>query len=157
MSTVRYEMTSKVTFARETDDIQQAHQSMRALGVRHVPVTRNGHVVGILSDRDILLHARLDEQGTLKVPGKKVAEVMTKEVITCRDGDSVADCIDSLLRHRINALPVVDSAGKLLGIVTSTDLLRLLKDKDWEPRQRLPFKWETIPLLKWASAQLSNA
>ena len=141
-------MTAKVVFARETDDIQQAQASMLALSVRHVPVTRNGLVVGILSNRDILLHTEVGPTGGLKVPPKKVQDIMSQPVVTCRKGDSIGSCVESLLRHRISCLPVVNSAGKLLGLVTTTDLLQLLHDEDYEPGREIPFDWDSVPLLR---------
>lgn len=151
MTKVCTEMTRRVSYALETDDIQDTYRAMQALGVRHVPVTRQGRVVGILSDRDILLLAKPSAEGTPVVPSKRVDLVMTKEVVTCREDDSIGSCVDALLRHHIDSLPVVDSAGKLVGILTTTDLLRLLRDRDWEVQKKLPFKWESIPLLtQWA-------
>lgn len=149
MNKVHTEMTSRVVFAKETDDLQQVHQSMRALGVRHVPVTRDGIAVGILSDRDVLRHAQPGKEGHIKVPAKSVQEVMTRELIVCHEEDSLSACADSMLKHQISCLPVVDSKGKLVGILTTTDLLRLIRDRYWEPDKKLPFRWETIPLLHW--------
>jgi CBS domain-containing protein len=154
---VRHEMTTKVVYAREKDDIQQAHQSMRALGVRHVPVTRDKRLVGILSDRDILLHAQIGADGSMKVPSKPIDEVMIKNVVTCRESDTIVHCIDTLLHHRISCLPVVASQGNLIGIVTTTDLLQLLRDRDWEPSNKIPFKWKAIALLDWIGARPLSA
>jgi CBS domain-containing protein len=158
MTRVSSEMTRKVTYALEDDNIERTYQAMRALGVRHVPVTRLGRLVGILSDRDILLHAHPDRHGTVVVPSKPVEAVMTKDVITCHEDEGIGSCVDKLLQHKIDALPVVNSSGKLVGILTTTDMLRLLRDRDWEPKKPLPFKWESIPLLtQWSNWREATA
>ncbi len=53
-----------------------------------------------------------------------VKEVMTAEVITVTTGDSVEKCANLLLEHNISGLPVLDSAGKVAGMVTEGDLIR---------------------------------
>jgi CBS domain-containing protein len=54
----------------------------------------------------------------------KAADIMTKDVITVSDQSCVQDAAMLLLQHRVSALPVVDSAGKLVGIVSEGDLMR---------------------------------
>ncbi|MGB0087487.1 MAG: CBS domain-containing protein [Rhodomicrobiaceae bacterium] len=54
----------------------------------------------------------------------KAADIMTKDVVTVSDQSYVQDAAKLLLQHRISALPVVDSAGGLVGIVSEGDLIR---------------------------------
>lgn len=158
MTQVQSAMTRRVSFAVETDDLRQIYNTMRALGVRHVPVTRDGKVVGMLSDRDFLLHGHPDKDGALVVPAKPVSEVMSAPVVTCSESDTIGGCVDALLAHGIDSLAVVDGAEKLIGILTTTDLLRLLRDSDWRPTQRVPFQWESIPILSaWRAGQPAHA
>ncbi len=135
-------MTRKVTFALETDLVDRVWNAMNALGVRHVPVTRNRKVVGILSDRDILKLAKEDPDGRLKVPSRLVGEVMTKDVFTCHTRSSIGEVAKIFIDKKIDSLPVVHEGGELVGIITTTDLLRLLCEMEGELFRELPFKWD---------------
>jgi len=147
MTRVLTEMTQKVMFAVEEDSLADVWNSMLTLGVRHIPVVRKKQVVGILSDRDVLLLAKKSEGGRLSLPEKAVKEVMTRDVITCGVHDTIGQVAEKMLRERIDALPVVSETGNLIGIITSTDLIRLLQTRDGEILQELPFKWEIRSLL----------
>ena len=100
-------------------------------GVRHVPVVESGTVVGIVSDRDIkgaLLSAATAFEGSEL--GKRVAElragqIMTQPVASIGPMFPVEDAAGLMLSRRISALPVIEH-GHLVGIVTETDILRLL-------------------------------
>ena len=106
---------------------------MRRAGVRHLPVVDGrGTIVGMLSDRDLLREGLLgwgddpgDSRGraSQRVAQSPVESVMTRGVHTCRPGDRLGDIAEQMVRRRIDALPVVDGSGALLGIITSTDLL----------------------------------
>ena len=58
----------------------------------------------------------------------KVKEVMTKNVITIKPETSLKEFASLIKEHRINGAPVVDEAGKLVGVVTMTDMLKILHD-----------------------------
>lgn len=148
MKKVLDEMTRKVMFALETDYLDDVWVTMNALGVRHVPVTRDRKVIGILSDRDILRFSREAKNGEFKVPRRPVGEVMITEVVTCRSFDSIGEVAGIFLKKKIDALPVVYENGELQGIITSTDLLRLLCQNPKELLQELPFLWEPESLIK---------
>jgi CBS domain-containing protein len=147
MTRVVTEMTQKVMFALEKDQLADVWVSMLSLGVRHVPVVREEKVVGIISDRDILLLGRPEKGGKLSLPAKTMEEVMTREVISCGVGDSIGKVAATMVKERIDALPVVTEKGKLIGIITSTDLLRLLQNRDGDLTKELPFRWEVQSLL----------
>ena len=67
-----------------------------------------------------------------------VAEVMTTEVVSVRPETPFKDCVEMIRVHRVGALPVTDQDGRLLGILTESDLLRKqeLKDGPTDPRGR---------------------
>lgn len=147
MTTVSLEMTRKVVYALESDDLAQVFNSMKALGIHHVPVTRDGQLVGILSDRDILIHATKGKYGNVSVPKKKVAEAMSTQVKSCRPQDSIADIADMMLKHHIHAVPVVNDEHFLLGIISTTDLIRLLRTKGVEDWKEIPFTFAKAELI----------
>lgn len=94
---------------------------------RHLLVTgTDGQLRGVISDRDVL---RMLGPGTAYkevLEGVLAGEIMSTDVVTVGPRTPVADAIVSMIDHGISCLPVVD-AGRLLGIVTSTDLHVLLQ------------------------------
>jgi acetoin utilization protein AcuB len=100
---------------------------MRKEGIRHLPVVDDDQLVGILSDRDILLRIT---QATGEQPDADaeplnllVEEVMTRTPITVYETDDVAQVADLMISERIGAIPVVDHAGAVRGIVSTIDLM----------------------------------
>lgn len=87
---------------------------------------RRGKLVGILSERDIVRaiagrgDAALDE---------RVEELMTKEVRTCKPGDSVKDLMQMMTQRRHRHVPVCDEAGDLVGIVSIGDVVKARLDE----------------------------
>jgi CBS domain-containing protein len=112
-------MHRDVMTIEESEDLSTALQLMRWNGVRHLPVVRDERVVGMLSERDVLAHARADEGW--KVQGS-VGEAMSQPVKIAPPHMDPNEAAGILVAERIDALPVVD-AGTLVGIVTSTDVL----------------------------------
>jgi CBS domain-containing protein len=113
-------MSTALLYLHERDSLEQAHLSMRAAGVRHIPVVDSGRrVVGILSDRDIL---RAMAEDTLDRP---VSAAMTREVRTVRPDTPAHEAARVLLEHKIGSLPVVGDDEQLVGIITETDFLRV--------------------------------
>ena len=142
MNKVKGEMTLRVAFVLESDKIDKAFETMKVLNMHHVPVVRDRKVIGMLSDRDILLHAHL-KNGATVVPDKLVSEVMGKRLVMCNPETSIATVAEMMLSQHIHALPVVDKDGKLVGIITSSDLIRILRDGEWLNNSTRPFLFES--------------
>jgi len=94
-------------------------------GVRHVPVVERGRLVGIISDRDIKSALTLSLGPAGPDSCRSAGQIMTREPITIAPMFPVEEAARIMVANRISALPVVDG-GRLVGIVTETDLLRLL-------------------------------
>ncbi len=86
---------------------------MRENGISGIPVTRRGKLVGILTNRDLRFEKNLDQ---------KVEEVMTKELVTAREGVTLDDAKVLLHQHRIEKLLVVNDAFELRGLITIKDI-----------------------------------
>jgi CBS domain-containing protein len=100
------------------DTLAAAQAIMEREGLRQLPVVEDGTLIGILSERDLHAHIGYLER-------TKVDAAMTEAVITLTPGDTAARAAQVLLERKINALPIVD-AGRLVGIVSRSDLLHLL-------------------------------
>jgi acetoin utilization protein AcuB len=101
---------------------------MQSRRIRHLPVVEGDRLVGIVTDRDLrtALPSPLQKEGPAAwevLSGTRVGEVMTKEVISAIPEMPMEDAAEIMLTRRIGALPVVHQ-GKLVGIITVTDVLR---------------------------------
>jgi acetoin utilization protein AcuB len=110
--------TRNLVSVRPDDDLTVAAQIMRWAGVRHLPVLEGTEVVGVLTERDLLRH-RAEAGGQDDGP---VRTFMTRSPEVVSPEDDVASACAQLVARKIGCLPVVDG-GKLVGIVTTTDLL----------------------------------
>lgn len=136
---VRAMMQRHVVCLGPDDSLHEAYELMQEGGFRHIPITEDGVLIGIVSDRDVLLQATQQDRVVL-VPDMPLGDVMTKGVITCATSARLADVADTMVENKIDALPVTDGDGRLVGIVTSTDLLMLMGIRDHDLGQRpLPF------------------
>jgi IMP dehydrogenase len=99
--------------------ISDALEYMRRYRISGVPVTQNGKLVGILTNRDLRFETRTD------VP---ISEVMTKEnLITVPVGTTLEQAEEILHRHRVEKLLVVDDQYMLKGLITVKDIQKKLK------------------------------
>ena len=97
--------------------LRQAEEIMSTYHISGVPITENGKLVGILTNRDI----RFVEEEDYNTP---VSEFMTKidKLVTARVGISARDAKDILQKYRIEKLPLVDEHGILKGLLTVKDI-----------------------------------
>ena len=125
-----------------TRDVVTAHVGQKVSDVRkllsenafhHVPIVSGKKLVGIVSASDILgvsvegvgsdgrsMDAYLDHQFTIE-------DLMNAELRTLPIRSTIADAAEALADGAFHAVPIVDEAGQLLGLVTSTDLIRFLR------------------------------
>lgn len=132
-------MTRRVIVVPPTVTLEDAWDIMSFFRIRHLPVVQDGALLGILSDRDVLLRAAPGGVEP-KVPGAPVADAMSPAPYVCSPTTHVAEIVRTMTERKIDAMPVLDGADQLVGLVTSTDLLLLLIEQD-EARP-LPFQWE---------------
>jgi IMP dehydrogenase len=91
---------------------------MRENGVSGIPVTSKGKLLGILTNRDLRFERNLEQ---------RVEEVMTKKLVTAREGVTIDEAKVLLHRHRIEKLLVVNDAFELRGLITIKDIEKIQK------------------------------
>jgi CBS domain-containing protein len=125
-------MRTNLTTVHHGDAISQVRKLMQETGVHHVPVVSGQNLVGIISWSDILrlsfsdafntderaVDATLDHSITLE-------QVMAREPVTLPETGKIREAAEILARGDFHALPIV-SGQKLVGMVTSTDLIKYL-------------------------------
>jgi len=115
-------MSTVLFLAAPKDTIADASRRMKLHGVRHMPVVDGRRIVGILSEKDILLIESLRNSDPTRV---LVEQVMTQDLYTADPLDSLARVAHEMDERRIGSA-VVARDGQLLGIFTTTDALRVL-------------------------------
>jgi IMP dehydrogenase len=99
--------------------VGEAHALMTRFHISGIPITRDGRLVGILTNRDLRFEDSM---------GRRVSEVMTRErLITAPVGTTLEQARDILARHRIEKLPVVDEEGMLRGLITIKDIEKRIR------------------------------
>ncbi|MDH4361533.1 MAG: IMP dehydrogenase, partial [Nitrospirota bacterium] len=99
--------------------IRDAHHLMSTYRISGIPVTKEGKLVGILTNRDLRFESRLD---------LKVSQVMTKNnLITAPEGTGLEKAQAILHEHRIEKLPVVNDQFELKGLITIKDIQKKIK------------------------------
>jgi CBS domain-containing protein len=126
---VRDIMQRNVVTISAGDTLSTVEDIMTLGGVRHMPVVRSGKLVGVVSQRD-LLRASLSnltdfgsEQRRAFLQGVEIKRVMSAPAVTIDPDAAVKDAARVMAERKIGCLPVVDG-GKLVGILTETDVLR---------------------------------
>ena len=113
-------MTHDVRLLRPDQTISEAAILMAELDSGALPVGDNDRLVGMITDRDIVIRAVA--QG--KSADTKVAEVMSKEMLYCFDTDDIDDVARNMGKAQVRRLPVLNSDKRLVGIVSLGDLAR---------------------------------
>jgi len=85
-----------------------------------VVVNDDGKIVGMVSERDIVLALAASSERAL---ADSIADVMSKRLITCGPDDRLADLMATMTEHRVRHLPVVDQ-GRLVGLISIGDLVK---------------------------------
>lgn len=109
-----------------------ATKILKERGIRHLPVLKNGKLVGIVTDRD-LKKASPSDATTLEahellylLANMKVEEVMTRNPVTVPFHCTVEEAAEIMLHKKISGLPVMDKDGNVIGTLTQADVFKVL-------------------------------
>ena len=129
-------MTKEPITVSKDANILDAMEVMRASKIRRLPIVDNDKLVGIITDSD-LDQAAPSYATTLSkfeanylLTKMKVSEIMTKDVFTVKDSATIEEVALLMYKHKIGGVPVVakDDPKKLVGIITETDIFKILVD-----------------------------
>jgi IMP dehydrogenase len=96
--------------------VAEAKKAMAEYGVSGLLVEEGGKLAGIITRRDITFESNNK---------RKVSEVMTKDVITAKAGTTIEQAKEILNKQRIEKLPVIDDKRRIVGLITSKDILKM--------------------------------
>ncbi len=109
-----------VVSAGPTQTVAEAISLLAAHRIGAVPVLEGGKVIGVFSERDVIVGLASGDTAALR---RTVSEVMTAPAVTVEPGDSVLGALSLMTRRRIRHLPVVQD-GRVIGIVSIGDLVK---------------------------------
>jgi CBS domain-containing protein len=120
-------MTRELACCQTTDSLVRVAQLMKSEDVGAVPVIDAKKLVGMVTDRDIVVKGlaagRSPQDATVR-------EVMTTDVVTCREDEDVSVAVSRMADRKVRRIPVVDRNGMLLGIIAQADIAtRVHRDK----------------------------
>ena len=127
MTTVADVMTRGVRTMTPNDTIVQAAQAMDELNVGVIPVCDGEKLVGMVTDRDIVVRG-VAQQGELG--SMKLTDVMSSHVRCAKEEDDVDRVLSEMAEAQIRRMPVVDGNQRLVGIVTLGDIAAKHADDD---------------------------
>ncbi len=114
--------------------IFDAMEVMRISKIRRLPVMKDGKLAGIVTDRDLQLAAPSPATTLSKYEANylltklKVHEIMAKKLYTVKAGATIEEAALLMYKHKIGGLPVLDDEDNLVGIITETDIFKMLVD-----------------------------
>lgn len=111
-------MTKEVEFCSPNDSVATAAQKMRSIDCGSLPICEGRAVVGIITDRDIVLNVVADGKDSNSVTCQ---ECMTHNVVSCSPDTDVHECARMMAENQIRRIPVVQN-GELVGICAIGDL-----------------------------------
>ena len=128
-----------ITIDVESCCLPKAHKLMMDYNIRRLPVVDgNGRLVGIVTRGDIR-GAQPSKATSLSVwelnyllAQLKVADIMTPDPVTLSENSTIAEAANLMLAHKISGLPVLNNHGDLVGIITESDIFRMVVRHEWQ-------------------------
>jgi CBS domain-containing protein len=134
LSTVEEVMTRDIIAVRPDTSLRTATELMLEHAISGMPVVdEEGRLVGMLSKTDLVRHRLADEDETTvaRLPsgqhlleGTTVEDVMTRQVLTVREGASLCEAAKILVNAGVHRVPVVTGSGALAGLISTSDIVR---------------------------------
>jgi len=128
-------MSTNLITVNLTNNLVDAEKLFSENSIRHIPVVNGDDIIGILSLTDLLRVSFVDTYGsdesdvdTAVYNMLSIEQVMVKNLVSVSSSQTIKEVAGVLAKNEFHALPIVDS-NKLVGIVTTTDLLNYLLEQ----------------------------
>lgn len=134
-------MTTPASVVTSACRAKRALEILDAKGITALPVVDEGRLVGIVSERDLIRgvlprdlthHVGVLPPESAPEPGVSVGDVMRTHPVTVSPDTDVAEAVGLMEHHAVKSLPVVDSRGRVCGMVSRRDVVRVLATPDAE-------------------------
>jgi len=119
-------MTQGIEMIQPSDTLVQAAKKMEALNVGILPVKEENKIVGVVTDRDIVLRALAKNK---QAETTRVKDVMSSRISRCSAADSVEDAARIMKENKVRRLIVLDNENRPIGIVTLGDIAAKAKSE----------------------------
>ncbi|MFC5047427.1 CBS domain-containing protein [Aquimarina hainanensis] len=128
-------MTTDVITLNHTHGLETAEKLFKEHNIRHIPVVSGDAIIGMLSYTDLLrisfadaVNVETNEVDTVVYEMFTIEQVMAKNLVSVSSTTTIKEVAEILSMREFHALPVIDH-GKLVGIVTTTDLINFLLEQ----------------------------
>jgi CBS domain-containing protein len=125
MGQVRDVMTSNPTTCEPTATLVDAAKVMAREDVGPVPIVEGGKLVGLVTDRDIIIRAVAEGRD---VTGTTVRDVASKDLVTVTADEDLDRALQLMAQHQVRRIPVVEG-DRVVGIVSQADVARAADDE----------------------------
>lgn len=132
---INHIMSTEIQAVQQGQNLSDVYQIMSQSGVHHVPILNAKQLVGIISFTDMMQlnfnGQGFNQNGFAEMIDQqfKIIDIMSRDLTTLQGHQSVRDAVHLLADGGFHSLPVVDDQQQLIGMVTSTDLIRYLKEQ----------------------------
>jgi CBS domain-containing protein len=123
-------MTRNPVYALPHDTVAEVARLMKDKDIGPVPIVqdRDGtQLVGIVTDRDLAL--KVVAEG-LDPSTTRVSDVMTTDIVTCREDDNIDKALNAMSKHQLRRIPVVDNENRLVGIIAQADVATRMNEPE---------------------------
>lgn len=123
-------MSSPVEVISDESTLEEAWLKMQAKQVSYLPVVRDGRLIGLCTQVDLLGRMIVDKKGKLEgVKPEIVADVMHAQIVTTSGDTDIRHVAMALTENKLGALIIMNVLGDLIGIVTEGDLIKRLSNE----------------------------
>ena len=140
-NTVRTWMTPSPLTIGPDASLWETYEKMKHHHIRRLPVLDGEKLVGVITITDVRSLAPLGALSILEqnelVAQTKIGRVMTPDPITIGPDENIGEAARLMMKHKISGLPVIEN-GKLIGIISESDLFRLMIAENWHPQTVTP-------------------
>jgi CBS domain-containing protein len=112
-------MSSNIRIIPSNTSIQAAAELMRQMDIGMLPVTEDGRIVGMLSDRDIAIRAVAEGADPTATPAR---EVMSRDVVSCFEDQDARDVATAMEQNHVRRVVVVNRKNEAIGMISVDDL-----------------------------------